>query len=89
MNASAVPTEWNPTHKKTESREAIEIMEVGQCLRIVHDDMSCKHVKHYTNGKRDYACSLSSALRAVAKKYGKLFESYHEDVDVMVVRRIK
>ena len=89
MISSVETAVWNPTHKKTESRAIVEKMEVGQCLRIVHDDMSCKRVPHYTNGKPDYACSLSSALRSVAKKYNKLFESYHEGVEVMVVRRVK
>lgn len=89
MNSSVEPVVWNPTHKRTESRETVETMEVGECLRIVHDDLKCRRIKHYTNGKRDYACSLSSALRVISKRTGKLFESYHEEVDIMVVRRTK
>ena len=89
MNASAEETTWNPTHKRTESRATVENMKVGECLRIIHDDLKCRRIKHYTNGKHDYACSLSSALRVIAKKAGKLFESYHEEVDIIVVRRLK
>lgn len=89
INPSAEPTTWNPTHKRTQSRATIEEMEVGECLKIVHDDMECRRVKHPTNGKNDYACSLSAALRVVSKKHNKLFESYHIDVDVLVVRRVK
>jgi hypothetical protein len=88
-NKSAEETLWCPTHKKTQSRETVETMKVGQCLRIIHDDMSCRRVKHSVNGKKDYACSLSAALRVISKKHGKIFESYHEKLDVLVVRRVK
>jgi hypothetical protein len=83
---AAERTVWNPksrqaSHENYPERKAVEDMKVGDILKVVHPNYSCQGI-----GK---ACSLLSSIRTWYKTDGKKFKSYHEDVNVVVLKRIK
>lgn len=81
-------TQWQPKgrglHPKSETRIALETMKIGDCLRIVHDDVKCHH--HTTDASG--ACGLSFIINKLRQE-GYFIEWYHEDHGVAVVRRLK
>jgi hypothetical protein len=69
----------------SQSVKALRDLKIGDCKRIYHYDVSCKR----TPEGNDYACSLRAAAIKLGKTTAKLFETYHEEVSVLVVRRVK
>ena len=79
-------TVWNPTgkqrnHDNNPERKAIEDMEVGDVLKVVHPNYSCKGIGQ--------PCSLLSSTRSWFLGEGRKFRSYHEDTNVAVIKRVK
>jgi hypothetical protein len=84
---AAVRTTWDPKSSKqrerlfSPERKAISEMKVGDTLKVVHPNYSC-----LGPGKM---CSLLSSIRNWSKDTKKEFRSYHEDVNIVVIKRIK
>ena len=72
-------SEWNPRHtggrRKSELRQTIESMQVGETLRISHEGRRCKL----------HSCSAERLLSRIKKATGARYKSYHEKRHVMVV----
>jgi len=84
---AAERTVWDPKSTQrgpnlyTPERKSIESLAVGDVLKVVHPNYNCEGP-----GK---ACSLMSAIRNWSKDTKKEFRSYHEDVNIVVIKRIK
>lgn len=69
---------WGPKHRrKSESTRAVQNLNVGDCKRIVHDDVKCD-IRN---------CALNHVMVRLRKQGWKI-ESYHESHGVLVVKRL-
>lgn len=70
---------------ESESKIAIANMVPGETKRITHYDVSCKM---YTdkNGAVSRTCGLIDKIRTLKKENGFIYETYHEEDGVIVVR---
>jgi hypothetical protein len=80
---------WNPknkhvAHPPSQTLSNLRNMQIGDCKRIVHDDIKCS-----LNKTSSYNCSLVSFLATESKKHDYKYEYYHEKKHVAVVKRIK
>lgn len=80
-------TMWHPSGHQgpglaSETRKVVEAMQVGDCIRLVHDDVSCRKIKV------GYMCTVASIACRVRKE-GWAIEYYHEGPGVCVIRRLK
>lgn len=83
---------WNPPlaargRTQSDSRVLLETLNPGDVKRIHHPDLFCEHRNR--NGRSlGYYCSLTVAISMLRKRGWKV-KAYHEEVHVMVIRRIQ
>jgi hypothetical protein len=85
--ANVQDTVWNERkvrRRVSSSTRAVEAMQPGEVKKIFHYDLGCRRLNN-----NDYVCSLRSAALRIARETGKLFDTYHEEQNVLVIRRVK
>jgi len=84
MQFKVEPAKWNPPkdrskRRQSESRQALDAMQPGDVIRLIHPDLSCN----------DKSCSLYGMLTYKKNKDGWVTGMYHEEPFVAVIRRVK